>query len=200
MAEDDSEREQSSPDNQPSKRPEAPTQFASGKYIAQASGVTSSVTNVVTQLAKADPSDVQQIAASEIRLLISYYDAVLAQARVSFRWALVAAGIGLGFFMGALVFLLTVQASLLATISVIGGSVVEVIAGINFVLYGRTTAQLADFHQRLDRTQRFLLANSICEALNGEIKDKTRAALVHTIATTAMLPTGEEVYSQQATQ
>jgi uncharacterized membrane protein YgdD (TMEM256/DUF423 family) len=175
-------------------------QIAIGDYKAGATAIGSSATVIVNQLAEADPSDVQQIAASEIRLLINYYDAVLDQAKKSFRWALVAAGIGLVFFMGALAFLLAAQASLIATISVIGGAVVEVIAGINFVLYGRTTAQLSDFHQRLDRTQRFLLANSICASLNGEIKDKTRAALVHTIATTAMLPPGEEVYSQQASQ
>jgi O-acetylhomoserine/O-acetylserine sulfhydrylase-like pyridoxal-dependent enzyme len=102
--------------------------------------------------------------------------------------------------MGALVFLLAAQASLIATISVIGGAMVEVIAGINFVLYGKTTTQLANFHERLDRTQRFLLANSICESLNGEIKEKARAALVHTIATTAIPPTAEEGYSQQGRQ
>jgi hypothetical protein len=60
---------------------------------------------------------------------------------------------------------------------------VEVIAGINLYLYNKTTAQLAEFHQRLERTQRFLLANSIAESLENEQKQETRASLVRTIAT-----------------
>jgi hypothetical protein len=138
---------------------------------------------IINQISEAQPSDIQKIAASQIKLLDSYYTAVLAQATSSFRWALVAAGIGLAFFLGAIVFLLNTQTQSIAVVSVIGGAIVEVISGINFFLYGRTTTQLAYFHQRLDQTQRFLLANSICESLQDEAKQKSRAELVKVIAT-----------------
>ena len=87
------------------------------------------------------------------------------------------------FFLGAVVLLITIQSQSIATISVIGGAIVEVIAGINFFLYGKTTTQLAHFHERLDRTQRFLLANSICETLGDETQQKSRSELVRIIAT-----------------
>ena len=135
------------------------------------------------QLSEAEPGEVQAVAASQIRLLTSYYSAVLAQATKSFQWALIAAGIGLVFFLGAVVLLITIQSQSIATISVIGGAIVEVIAGINFFLYGKTTTQLAHFHERLDRTQRFLLANSICETLGDETQQKSRSELVRIIAT-----------------
>jgi hypothetical protein len=136
----------------------------------------------IDQISKAEPKEVQSIAASQISLPTSYYNAVLTQANLSFRWALVAAGIGLVLFLAAIVFLLTTQIESIGIISVVGGGIVEVIAGINFMLYGKTTDQLADFHERLDQTQRFLLANSICESLEGNAKQQARAELIHVIA------------------
>jgi hypothetical protein len=134
------------------------------------------------QLAEAKTNDIQGIAASEIRLLTSYYSTVLGQARISFRWAVRAAIAGLLLFLTAVVVLLTSESQSIAIVSVIGGSIVEVLSGINFYLYGRTTTQLADFHTRLDQTQRFLLANSICEALEGDKKQEARSSLVDKIA------------------
>jgi HEAT repeat protein len=142
-----------------------------------------SVGRIAGRLSETDPGDVQRIAASQIVLLDSYYNAVLGQATTSFKWALVAAGIGLLFFLGAIAFLLTKQPNSIATVSIIGGAIVETIAGINFMLYGKTTAQLAHFHHRLDQTQRFLLANSICESLDGDVKYESRRQLVTVIAT-----------------
>jgi hypothetical protein len=140
-------------------------------------GVLSSLENI----ANADPGDIQKIAASQIKLLIAYYDSVLDQAKKSFRWALGASIIGIVFFFAAVVIFMVTNIQGIATISVISGAIVEVIAGLNFYLYGKTTSQLADFHQRLDQTQRFLLANSICEALKGDIQQETRSKLVLSI-------------------
>jgi len=144
------------------------------------------VISIINELSETQPGDIQRIAASQIKLLDSYYNAVLEQAKMSFRWALIAAGVGLAFFLGAIVFLLNAQNQPIATASIIGGAIVEVISGINFFLYGKTTTQLAYFHQRLDQTQRFLLANSICESLQGDTKEKARAELVGVIATLGM--------------
>jgi len=98
------------------------------------SGITigSGVHIYTSELADAQPGDVQKIAAEQINILGSYYNAVLGQAKMSFRWALVAAGIGLSFFIGAILFLLVTQSQAVATISAISGALVEVIAGINF--------------------------------------------------------------------
>lgn len=115
----------------------------------------------VERLSKAAPGDVQEIAASQIQLLSSYYSLVFDQARQSFRWALIAAGLGLAFFLASLGLLIAQQPQNLAVVSLISGALIEVISGINFYLYNRTASQLVDFHQRLDLTQRLLLANSI---------------------------------------
>lgn len=144
--------------------------------------VSYSVADSVERLSKADPKDVQEIAASQIQLLTSYYEISLDQARRSFLWALVAAGVGLIFFLAAIGFLLFYQQSQgIATASIISGSLIEVISAINFYLYGKTSAQFAEFHTRLGHTQRYLLANSLCESLEGEFKQQARADLVKVI-------------------
>jgi hypothetical protein len=144
--------------------------------------VSHSVSDSVERLSKANPKDVQEIAASQIQLLNSYYHISLDQARRSFYSALAAAGIGLIFFLAAIGFLLFKQPSEgVASASIISGSLVEVISAINFYLYGKTSAQFAEFHTRLGHTQRYLLANSLCEGLEGDFKQQARVDLVKAI-------------------
>ena len=74
-----------------------------------------------------------------------------------------------------------------ALISTISGAIVEVIAGLNFWLYSRTSAQLDAFHLRLEKMQRFLLANSVSTSVQDvQQKDKVVASLVATIASSAI--------------
>jgi len=148
------------------------------------------VADLLDELAEGKPSDVQGVVFSQIKLLNLYHNTVLQQARTSFELAVVAAAIGLVFFLGALAFLLTTALESAATASVISGALVEVISGINFFLYRKSTAQLALFHERLDRTQRFLLANSICDTLPAEDQPHCRAELAKVIASYGMKPAG----------
>jgi len=139
----------------------------------------------IERLSKADPANVQQIAASQIELLSNYHQEVLDQAKKSFFWALIAAGAGFFFFLFTLIFILYLGESNrieIAVVSTIGGTLIEVISAINFYLYGRAASQMADFQERLDRTQRFLLANSICEGLDQETKQVSRSELIRAIA------------------
>lgn len=133
------------------------------------------------RLTEAASGDVKEIAASQIELLSRFYDLSLSQASRSFRWALVASIVGLLFFIAAIGFMVTQQGDV-AMISVIGGAMVQFIAGVNFFLYGKTLSQLTLFQGRLEVTQRFLLANSLCESLDGKVKHYTRARLIGALA------------------
>lgn len=140
------------------------------------------VSQFVSQMSETKANDVQAVAASQIGLLVGYHEIVLAQSRRSFAWALIGAGAGLGFFLVAVAFALWAGDVAKALIPAISGAVVEVVAGVVFYLYGRTTSQLGDFHGRLEMLQRYLLANSICETLQGEAKEKARSELIRQIA------------------
>src|SRR5260370_6887169 len=136
----------------------------------------------IEDVAKANPANIQQVAASQLAIVNSYYESVLMQAQQSFAWALRAAGVGLLFFIAAVSFLLFKQTENVSVISLISGALIEIISAINFYLYSRASSQLPSFHTYLDTTQRFILANSVCENLSGEIKQATRAELVRAIA------------------
>lgn len=134
------------------------------------------------QLSNVDTREIQQVVASQLKIMNAYYTLVLDQARRSFTWALVAAAIGLVFFIGAVGVILLLQLENVAIISVISGAIIEVVSGINFFLYGKTSLQLGEFQSRLDQTQRFLLADSVCERLDGDVQQQARKKLVEVIA------------------
>jgi len=187
--ENDAEPNDSNPEELAKASRPGPFKYDSGASVfgyPHTADITSGYPNVVwgslDRLSKADRADVQEIAASQIQLLTAYHTLVLDQARRSFRWALIAAGVGLGFFLAAVGFLVYQQLANVAVVSLVSGALVEVISGINFYLYGKTSAQLAEFQNRLDATQRFLLANSICESLQGETKQQARWELIRAIA------------------
>jgi hypothetical protein len=134
------------------------------------------------RVSQVDSKNVQEVTASQLAIINNYYANVLSQARQSFVSALAAAAVGLAFFVAAVAFIVATDASRVSTISVISGALVEVIAGINFYLYGKAAAQLAAFHPSLERTFRFTLANSLIENLEGPLKQTVRAELVRVIA------------------
>lgn len=143
---------------------------------------------LLEKLAEAKPADVQVIAATQIAYLSQYYEEVLKQAKKSFNSALIAAGIGLIFLLLSVVFAALQLNISSAIISTSCGLIIEFISAINFYLYNRASLQMAEYQERLDRTQRFLIANSICEGLETDARQKARSGLIDVIAKTTYSP------------
>ena len=134
--------------------------------------------HVIDEVARADPSNIQQVAATQMALSNDYYRSVLKQAGRSFTVAIGSTVIGLAFFIGAVSFSVFEGDWSASVTSSIAGGIVEVIAGLNFWLYGRTSLQLEAFHVRLERTQRYLLANSVARGLPMDERGAAVADLV----------------------
>ena len=79
------------------------------------------------------------------------------------------------------------QVSQQALLSSIAGVLIQFIAGVNFYLYFRAGRQFASFHVCLERTNRFLIANSLCEQLSEPARDEMRSELLRIVATAPML-------------
>jgi hypothetical protein len=150
-----------------------------GENSAGSGAASSAIENV----ALADPSNIQAVAASQLEISNDYYQTVLRQAKQSFRAAVAAAIVGLLFFLAAVGLGIVRHTIEVAIISALSGGIVELIAGLNFWLFGQTATQLDLFHVRLEQTQRFLLANSVCENLSDDSRDAARADLVKLIGT-----------------
>lgn len=125
-----------------------------------------------------DPSKIQEVAATQVVISEMYYKTSLQHAQRLFRWALIAAGAGFIFFLGAVAPLSFQQSVKGALVSLTSGVVLEALAILNFCLYGRVFNQIKEFHERLDRTQQYMLANSICENLKGDVKQATQIELI----------------------
>jgi hypothetical protein len=131
--------------------------------------------NALQAITEANP-----VGASVLKINDLYYESVLHQAQRSFHWALLAAIIGLLFFLAAVAFLLLRQPQNISFVSLICGALVEAISALNFYLYGRASQQLINFHQPLERISRFILANNICDMLHDS-KEEVRAKLILTL-------------------
>ena len=132
--------------------------------------------DTIQRIGATEPANVQLIAATQMELLAGYHQIALAQSRRIFFWALVGSGIGLIFFVAA------AMSALPTGVALFSGTAVQILAGIGFVLHGKATAQLSSFDSRLEVLQRYLLANSLCEALDGADRNKARAALIREIS------------------
>jgi hypothetical protein len=140
------------------------------------------------EVANTAPSDVRKIASLHSKMILSYYQDVRRQAQQSFISALVAAIVGTFFFLYALWQMTSEGVHPPIPISLIAGTVIQVISAINFYLYARASRQFASFHICLERTNRFLLAHSMCENLIcADRKDGTRVELIQLIANAPML-------------
>lgn len=157
-------------------------QLKSRKLKTPDASFKNQVNETLKRVSDASPSKIQEVAASQLELLSVYHNVALEQAKKSFTWALLAAGIGLIFLVSSVTFILASDSIEAAIISLISGALIEFISGINFVLYGKASSQLADFQKRLEVTQRFLLANSLCESLDGEQRNTARTELIKTMA------------------
>lgn len=170
--------------------PLAETARSMGNLLASKQG---EVLNDATQQALRrllDADSVRDVAASQIELLSRFYGMSLDQADRSFFWALIASIIGFVLFIVAIGLAFT-RYSDAVMVSALAGAMVQFIAGVNFFLYSKTLSLLSLFQSRLEATQRFLLANSLCESLENErVREYTRSRLIGTLAGVSSGDTG----------
>ena len=137
--------------------------------------------STVQLVADLDPKKIQEVAASQFILIKRYHQDVHRDAQRLFRWALLVTGTGLPFFLVSVSLGILRQPTNGVAFSFLSGVVIEGIAVIQFWLYSRLQNQLEHFHERMDRTQQCLLANSICEHLEGDLKASTQTEMIRTI-------------------
>jgi hypothetical protein len=147
-----------------------------------------SVRSALSEVSNADPNNIQEVAAGTLALNNLYYENVLAQARSSFLAAVVTATIGTVFFLGAVALAITTDRVAPSAIGALGGAIVSAISGLNFWLYGKTSRQLESFHLRLERMQRYLVANSVSSALTVDQRDTALTQLIASLSSEVSTP------------
>jgi hypothetical protein len=133
-------------------------------------------------------------------LILRYYDDVRGQAGESFKSAKRVALFGFILLVATILYVMFIDLMRhfsvhfidkaggigVGTVGLIASSVVELISGVQFVLYGRATKQFGAFHICLERTHRYLLAYEMTEQIKTT-KDKTLEEIVCIMASAPMI-------------
>jgi len=139
---------------------------------------------------------VQEIAASQIDMLTSYYGNVLTQSQRSFNFALLSGGVGLLFIMATIGFLVSQLSQNLAIVTTLGAALSGFISGVNFYVYNKSSSQMGEFHNRLNKTQNFLVADGMCDKLDEVTKNQVRSDLIRTLAGIPLTPSSPQQIEQ----
>lgn len=158
------------------------------RFLGNLSPRRTSTQVLIHNVRDAQLSDTREVATSQLELINRYHHNVLRQVQQSFYWALFTAGLGTFFIIIAISFFILKQYTSVSILSSVLGTLVYAISGVNFYIYGRASSQFSAFHVFLDRTHRFLLANSICENIHDDSKrDVVRSEIVLSIMTDASM-------------
>ena len=140
-------------------------------------------TPLYNQISKAEPGNIQENAAIQIQLLANYHENGLKQARTSFIWAIIISIAGFLSLLISIGFLISSSfTNIVAIIAAIGSCISQFISYTLLNIYREAMNLLTYYHRQMNRTQSFLLANSLCEMLNDENKEKSRMDLIKDIS------------------
>lgn len=140
-----------------------------------------------------DVATVRDVLTEYREALNEYHKEGLQQSQDSFRAAVFAGIVGLIFFivtvsiivLGSIFDRSLGEIALAAVLSALAGSVTEVVAAINFWVYGKATDQMNKFYLHMSVGLEFLLANSITSEVEPEGQDELRHEVVQAILRTA---------------
>jgi hypothetical protein len=148
--------------------------------------------DAIKHLCETDDRNMQKVGAANLNLNNLYCESIIKQANRSFWSALVAAVVGLIFFLGAAAFLLLSKqnSGQVAVIGSLGTAITACVSGTSFYLYRYTMGHFEAFHLCLARTEIVLLENSVCKQIEDVSKrDAAYASVVENIEKLTLLLT-----------
>lgn len=135
--------------------------------------------------------NVLELMLKNVKELREYYVISKQQARKSFSAAFFICFFGIFIYVLGIISVMIFDKNI-SVISIIGGTVVEVIAGLFFWLYREATKQLSIYHQRLGSTEKYLTVIQIIRELP---EDKRIEAFQN--LTMAILTDNREIISHE---
>ena len=135
--------------------------------------------------------NVLELMLKNVKELREYYVISKQQARKSFSAALFICFFGIFIYVLGIISVMIFNKDI-SVISIIGGTVVEVIAGLFFWLYREATKQLSIYHQRLGSTEKYLTVIQIIREMPEDKRTEAFRSLM-----TAILNDNREIISHE---
>lgn len=136
--------------------------------------------NIDTSSKKDIQRNIFDLMFKNVEELQEYYVISKQQARNSFSASLLICFLGIVVYVFGIISV-TFFKSDVSIISLIGGTVVEVISGLFFVLYHEATKQLNIYHQRLCITEKYLIVLQIIKDTEDDNKHADYLVLINSI-------------------
>ena len=143
--------------------------------------------NNCDEISNAQPGDTHGIASVLQKMIIFYYEDVREQAMLSFWSALAAGAVGMLILLYAIKYTMSGNMTDKTIISLVASITAQFVSGVSFYLYFKAARQFASFHICLERTNRYLLANTIVDGLTDPARGDAKRALAELIASAPML-------------
>lgn len=146
--------------------------FIEKKKVTKEENEIAEEVNKVYSKLEEDKGDVLKLMIRNVAELREYYVMNKQQARNSFSAALFICILGfLIFSFGLLIFYTRNDNASIIQYSTIGGSIVEIIAGLFFWLYSKAITQINIFHTSLQSTEKFLTAIQLVDKVSSSNRD-----------------------------
>ena len=139
---------------------------------------TTYISDELSNLSEKDITDVDAIVRSQLKTLGKVHDLQVAQASISFRWALLAGAIGLIFLVAAIGFMVFQHLQSLSLASLVSGTVIEFIAAVQLYIFKHASQRLEKTQARIDDMLQFLIAAGMAEKLTGDQKQQVRGDVI----------------------
>lgn len=111
--------------------------------------------------------DVIALMFESVKELKEYYVISKSQAKSTFRIACASCIFGFIIYITGIISTLTLDKDI-AMISIIAGTILEIISGTTFWLYSKALSQLNTYHRRLEETEKYLIAYQMIKEVPEE--------------------------------
>lgn len=129
---------------------------------------------------KNESSDVLELMSLHMKEIKDYYVLSKSMAKDSFYLSVVMCILGFGIISASIIAIFLVNISFIQTlIPVIGGAIVEVIAGTSLNVYKKSLEQLNQYYESLHNNERYLSLVSLVDRLGEEKKDEAYMNIIN---------------------
>lgn len=132
----------------------------------------------IEKLGKADASDIKTISALQLELSAAYYRNPHRQSKISFLLAWIAAMVCLALLIVAVVVFVFQKPAEIGHISIIGSAISGAFIYIFSDMYKHASNQALAYKPQIDKIQRIIIANTVCETLDEEKKQEMRVKII----------------------
>lgn len=127
-----------------------------------------------------DTSDIIELMLLNMKEIKEYYVMSKDMAKKSFTLSVIMCILGFGIILFSIIAMFLTDITLMESlIPVIGGSVVEVIAGTSLIVYKKSLEQLNQYYEALHNNERYLSLVNLVDKLNDNKKDETYINIIN---------------------